>query len=108
MTTVNVPIISVVRLDEESNQIINSLDKRQKSHFIRQAIVSFATRWGFIVPSDRPHYMHPRRWEQVQKAQQKSRRVNYYSYVTAYHYLKSRFPYLGKSEIIREAIKAYQ
>jgi hypothetical protein len=102
----NVSLLYQVTHDNETIEIFENVDEGKRGSFVREAILEFASNEGFRLPKELPDYMPPSKWKMIQDFQGVSRKVDY-SFLVAYHWLKSlsRYSYKGKSEIVREAIK---
>jgi hypothetical protein len=102
----NIPLLYQTVHDEETKEIAKQVGSRQWSSFVRKSIVAFAENKGFNRPNEKPAYVPINKWQRLQELEKKQRVVDY-SYVVAYHWLKTLPSYLlvMKSEVIREAIK---
>lgn len=108
METITLPLLNLVTLDQETQTILDQTETRERLSFIREAILDLAIKHGYWPPENQPVYMPVNKWKRVQEAKTKSRSVDY-AYVIGYFWLRAlpEFSYKQKSEIIREAIKAY-
>lgn len=102
---ITLPLLNLITLDEETEEILGRQEKRKKSAFIREAILNLAISHGYWPPNSQPVYIPGKKWAQVQEAENKNRSVDY-SYVIAYYWLKAlpMYSYRQKSQIVREAI----
>ena len=105
---ISLPLLSQIVLDDETIEILKTVEDRKRSEFIRKAIMSLAIEKGHKSLHSNPVYMPAKKWNEVIEHQEKSRRADY-NYVVAYFWLKSlpQYGFLQKSEIVRMAIKAF-
>lgn len=104
----SIPQIGGIVHSEETEEILKKQARRERSAFIRNAIIIFAERKGFIAlenGQNKPDYIDEKVWVRVIMAQKKSYFVDY-TYVFAFYWLLSLPEYGGynKSKLAREIL----
>lgn len=109
-----VPVLGTLWHSRETEKILEPhTEGRQKSKYVRDAIMKFATNKGFQYSNDdnvedvrKPLYLTIDIWIQIKTLQRKSYNVNYI-FLVAWFWLQqlSEFDGYNKSKLIREIIE---
>lgn len=110
----SIPVLGVLKHSKKTREILEPYAAQSKqSCFVRDAIVSYASRRGFAyndsTNGNRPNFVPAQVWNKILDLQAKSKRVNY-SYVIAFYWLKSlpEFTLHPKSKLFREIIECHE
>lgn len=107
----SLPALGTLWHSERTKEILAPhVKRRNQSAFVRQAILDFADNEGFdYVPFDtaRPDYVSDNTWDLFQILKQKGYGKVDYTYIVAFHFLKSlpQYQFYNKSKLIREIIE---